>query len=222
MIQKEFFTLQYRTHSHRNALTILENDPSFMRCWQEIREIILDISEEMIIACYEEMYQLKNKSLSTTINYLLREEFTLRGWSGESPIFKESISDMRGKDYWRLDFAKEDVSIEVAFNHAGTTAWNLLKPVLASELNHVEKAIQTRIGVIICATNDMKKIGNFDGAIGTYEKYVAHTRPLMNQLSVPILIIGLDAPSSFKVRTVKRGIKVGGEVIRSNQTRFNT
>lgn len=208
--------MEYCMHSHRDALTILENDPSFRECWQEISEVILAISDEMIIDCYEEKYQLKNKSLSTTINYLLKKEFSLRGWSGESPIFKEKISKMRGEDYWRLDFAKNDISIEVAFNHSGTTAWNLLKPVLASELNHVEKAIQTRIGVIICATNEMKKVGNFDGAIGTYEKYVAHMRPLMNQLSVPILIIGLDAPSSFRVRSVKREDKNGGEVIRND------
>lgn len=91
---------------------------------------------------------------------------------------------MRERDYWCLDFAKGYISIEVAFNHSGTPAWNLLKPVLASELNHVEKAIQTRIDVIICATKAMKSAGNFDGAIGTYAKYVTHLRPLMKQLSV--------------------------------------
>jgi hypothetical protein len=36
--------------------------------------------------------------------------------------------------------------------------------VLASELNHVEKAIQTRAGILICATYEMKSAGGFDGA----------------------------------------------------------
>lgn len=187
-------------HSHRDALTILENDPTFTECWQEIREAIENISDEMIVESYERLFQSKNKSLSTTVNHLLKQELLRRGWAGESPIFQEKLSGEG--DYWRLDFAKGDISIEVAFNHSGTTAWNLLKPVLASELNHVEKAIQTRLGVIICATKGMKSIGNFDGAIGTYEKYVTHLRPLMNQLSVPLLIIGLEAPSSFFVRSV--------------------
>ncbi|WP_410503322.1 hypothetical protein RIF24_16395 (plasmid) [Exiguobacterium acetylicum] len=191
--------MEYCIHSHRDALTILENDPTFTECWQEIRGAIEGISDDMIIENYEGLFRVRNKSLSTTINHLLKQEFLSRGWAGESPIFQEKLSDMREGDYWRLDFAKGDISIEVAFNHSGTTAWNLLKPVLASELNHVEKAIQTRIGVIICATKAMKSAGNFDGAIGTYEKYVTHLRPLMNQLSVPLLIIGLEAPESFRV-----------------------
>ena len=66
---------------------------------------------------------------------------------------------------------QKDISIEVAFNHSTVIAWNLIKPALASELNHVQKAIQTKIGVIITATNDMKVAGGFDSAIGTYEKF---------------------------------------------------
>ena len=88
------------------------------------------------------------------------------GWREESPIFQDT--DYQG-DTWRLDFAKENISIEVAFNHGSVIAWNLLKPVLASELNHVQKAIQTKVGVIICATDGMKTTGGFDGAVGSYE-----------------------------------------------------
>jgi hypothetical protein len=33
---------------------------------------------------------------------------------------------------WRLDFARESMSVEVSFNHGEALAWNLLKPVLAS------------------------------------------------------------------------------------------
>ena len=40
---------------------------------------------------------------------------------------------------WRLDFAKGTISVEVAFNHGEATAWNFMKPTLASEVNHVEK-----------------------------------------------------------------------------------
>ena len=39
-----------------------------------------------------------------------------------------------------------------------------MKPVLASELNHVQKEIQTRMGVIIVATENMKMKGGFDNA----------------------------------------------------------
>lgn len=96
-----------------------------------------------------------------------------------------------------MDFAKDDISIEVAFNHAEAIAWNLTKPVLASELNHVKKDIQTKIGVIITATQSMKEAGGFDGAIGTFEKFQDYLPPLQNLLTVPILLIGLLPPKSF-------------------------
>ena len=100
---------------------------------------------------------------------------------------------------WRLDFAKEDISVEVGFNHSSVIAWNLIKPVLASELNHIEKSIQTKIGVVITVTNEMKEKGGFDNAIGTYEKYLDYLKPLNNILTIPILIIGIKPPRSFSI-----------------------
>ena len=88
-------------------------------------------------------------------------------------------------------------AVEVAFNHGGNVSWNLIEPVLSSELNHVEKAIQTEIGVVITATDEMKKAGGFDGAVGSYEKYVEYCKPLMNLLTAPILIIGLENLINF-------------------------
>jgi hypothetical protein len=218
--------MDYLIYSHRNALTILENEPEFLESWKEIQHIIGKISDEMLISCYEEKFQKKNKSLSTTINTLFKDEFVRFGWHSESPIFQEPQYKDIKSDYWRLDFAKSDISIEVAFNHSTVIAWNLLKPVLASELNHVEKAIQTKMGVIITATQELKKNGNFDGAIGTFEKFIDHLRPMMNQLSVPLLLIGLEAPKSFLIEERKENGRKFGKVVRHHSaiplfTRFS-
>ena len=118
--------------------------------------------------------------------------------------------------------AKENISIEVAFNHSTVIAWNLLKPVLASELNHVQKAIQTKIGIIICATQSLKSTGNFDGAIGTFENFLLHLRPMMNQLSVPLLIIGLEAPETFVMSEIKVGNRKLGEITMLEDVEFLT
>ncbi|UTE72093.1 hypothetical protein M1I95_17795 [Rossellomorea marisflavi] len=206
--------MEFRIHSHRNALTILENVPEFKEAWEEVKHILSSLDEDTLRQCYEDTFQTKNKSLSTSINSLLKEEFKAFDWSGESAIFQDPYYDDPKSDYWRLDFAKDDISIEVAFNHASATAWNLLKPVLASELNHIRKAIQTKIGVVVVATQEMKKAGNFDGAIGYYEKYVDHLKPLMNQLSVPLLIIGLKAPRTFKIVGTPKGDELKGKVVR--------
>jgi hypothetical protein len=61
----------------------------------------------------------------------------------------------------------------------------------------VEKSIQTKLGVIITATDELKKLGGFDSAVGSYEKYVSYLRPFNNILTSPIVIIGLKTPSSF-------------------------
>lgn len=189
--------MNYKIYSHRHALTLLENEEEYREVWAEIQHILNKLTDSRLIDCFSKHYIERNKSLSTSINKLLREDFATFGWSLESPIFQQSVFPEANTDYWRLDMAKSPISIEVAFNHSGVTAWNLLKPVLASELNHVQKAIQTKVGVIICATQDLKSAGNFDGAIGTYEKFLLHLKPMMNQLSVPILIIGLEAPETF-------------------------
>ncbi|MFJ7994295.1 BglII/BstYI family type II restriction endonuclease [Peribacillus frigoritolerans] len=204
--------MEVRLHSHRNALTILQNEPEYQEAWAEILHILENLTDERIIDCFNTYYREKNKSLSTSINKLLKEDFSTFGWQTESAIFQEpQYHDVKG-DYWRLDMAKDDISIEVAFNHSTVIAWNLLKPVLASELNHVQKAIQTKLGVIICATQNLKVAGNFDGAVGTFEKFIDHLRPMMNQLSVPLLIIGLEAPSTFILSEIKVGTRKLGEI----------
>lgn len=191
--------MNYKYHSFRHAGVIL-NEPEFVEQFVEITAIIDHISEADLIAKHNSFgsFDLEKTpmSLSKSINNLLKEHFVARGWQEESGIFQDAAYQ---GDTWRLDFAKKDVSIEVAFNHSSVIAWNLLKPVLASELNHVSKAIQTKIGVVITATEDLKKKGGFDGAIGTFEKYIDYLPPLNNILTVPLFIIGLDAPSTFFV-----------------------
>ena len=185
--------------SFRHAGVIL-NEPEFVDQFSEVMQVISSISDQDLINKHLS-YGLNDeenlpKSLSPTINSLLKERFIANDWIPESGIFQDNLYQ---GDTWRLDFAKSDISIEVAFNHSSVIAWNLTKPVLASELNHVEKAIQTKVGIVITATNQLKVLGGFDGAIGTFEKYLDYLPPLRNMLTVPLLIIGLEPPQSFKV-----------------------
>ncbi|WP_442600450.1 BglII/BstYI family type II restriction endonuclease [Neobacillus sp. D3-1R] len=190
--------MEYKLYSHRYAVSILENEQEFAQTWSQVIQAVTNISEEMIIQLFENRYS-NQKSISKAINHLMRDEFAKFNWREESPIFQDPNYDDKT---WRLDFAKENISIEVAFNHSGVIAWNLLKPVLASELNHVQKAIQTKLGVIICATEAMRAAGGFDNAVGTFEKFITHFAPLQNQLSVPIAMIGLEAPKTFYIEHI--------------------
>lgn len=192
--------MRYITHDHRHAENLFKTDISFIPLYNEVVEVITSISDKDLIHNYQMNERENKKSLSETINKLIQEKLVANGWKAESAIFSDPLyANGKDKKRWRVDFAKKEITIEVAFNHGEAIAWNLIKPVLASELNHVTKEIQSSAGIIICATDNMKKAGNFDGAIGTYEKFLRYLMPLQNMLTTPILIIGLLPPDSFYI-----------------------
>lgn len=200
--------MRFEVHSFRNALTLFENDPTFSNLWSEVVQALENISDEDIINYYNSNNRSSKKSISDAINKLIDERLVDLNWNRQSPIFNNSIYRPTSRNHWwTLDFAKDSIAIEVAFNHGEAVAWNLIKPVLSGELNHVEKAIQTQAGIIITATNRMKTAGNFDGSCGTYEKFLQYLDPLRNILTVPMIVIGLDAPETFIVNKATKQIE---------------
>jgi hypothetical protein len=217
MINNSGEKMKFRTYSHRYIDGLLETNTRERELWEEFSSVLSSISEEDIIEHFNNQVR-KAKSISEAINRLIDERLVAKGWNAQSPIFKEpAYVDMRSST-WTLDFAKESIAVEVAFNHAGSIAWNMIKPVLSSELNHVEKAIQTKMGIIVSATSEMKKVGGFDNAIGYYEKFVEYVKPLNNLLTTPVLLVGLEAPETFSIEHKKnsKGTKYG--VIRRNNS----
>jgi hypothetical protein len=221
--------MKYKVFSHRHAEQILQHTDEYKNLYVEVLEAIGNVTDERLVRHFVDNYEAPGrakKSISESINQILKIELVEAGWTPEARIFR--AADF-GDGKWRLDFAKSapipnsdsraygetketGISIEVGFNHSGSIAWNLLKPVLASELNHVEKDIQTSVGIVITATRALQEAGGFDGAIGVFEDYVSHLVPLRDVLTVPILVIGLEAPESFRIRHEKRGTTTYGFV----------
>lgn len=202
--------MEYKKFSFRHAEDIFLVDKDFSYLWEEIIDVLDNISDKDLINEFNNK-KGKVKSISHAINKLIAKRLEKKGWKGQSCIFADpDYSDKKGT--WRLDFAKDNIAIEVAFNHGGNVSWNLIKPVLSSELNHVKKAIQTQAGVVITATDSMKKAGGFDSAIGTYEKYVEYLKPLNNLLTTPMIIIGLEPPKTFLIEHKKEHGKIVGYV----------
>ncbi|MBU6144466.1 MAG: hypothetical protein KGQ56_03230 [Acidobacteria bacterium] len=231
--------MEIKKHSHRHAEAILRNVPEYVPLWNEIQATLDSITEQKMIDHFREHHEgqdKQTKSLSKTINDLIYQGLNAKTpkelmdvfdddvWIAESQIFGDSEY---GLNEWRLDFAKKvnisdfavldgsnqiesGISIEVAFNNAGSAAWNLVKPVIASELNHVKKNIQTSLGIVIAATEDLKKAGGFDSTVGTFEHYAKMLVPMRDIVSVPMLIIGLEAPKTFRIaQEIKNGKKYG-------------
>jgi len=215
--------MRYRVYSYRHGVDLLETVGQYRPLWDELLGVIEGVSDEDLAARFREHHEGRSKSISATINTLVDEGLVRRGWMRQAPIFAASAY---GDRTWLLDFAKEvevpreagmpdeearyadersGISIEVAFNHGGNVAWNLIKPVIASEINHVPKAIQTSVGIVIAATDSMKVMGGFDSAVGSYEKYVSHLVPLRTMLTVPLVIIGLEPCEAFHIRHERVG-----------------
>jgi hypothetical protein len=214
--------MDYVTHQHRFALNVVESNYELSLLWNEVLSTLSEITDEMLIKEFSNGTNLM--SISNAINTLIDKSLTAKGWVPQSAIFQgEEYSDKR----WRLDFSKridhkaEDISgmaIEVAFNHGEAIAWNLMKPVLAAEINQVELEtdIGVGIGIYICATEELKKAGGFDGAVGEYEKVLRYLTPMFHKLSVPLIIVGLKAPKTFRIEKTKDSItkKNTGKVVR--------
>ena len=199
--------MEYKIISHRHADSMLEME-HFNHDWKTLLESLDSISDDDIINDFN-MNGNRDTSISKSINRLIKRRLIDKGWNPESPIFQ---SNLHRTGMWRLDFAKGKISLEVAFNHGEATAWNLLKPTLASEVNNVKKAIETTLGVVIFVTKDMKRAGGFDGAVGTLEKAQTFLTPMYGMLICPLILIGLEPPSSFEVEHIQEGNRKIGKI----------
>ncbi|MGO5053902.1 hypothetical protein ACTQ6A_15560 [Lachnospiraceae bacterium LCP25S3_G4] len=157
--------MKYKEYSHRYAEAIIATDKELNIRYREFTSVLHNISDEDIIEKFEIKHSdhvkkgTSYKSVTPSINSLIKERMALiPGWDAEVDIFNDTKGEI-GNTEWRLDFACENgLAIEVAFNHGEAIAWNLIKPCLASELNHVQKAYQTRLGIYVCATDALKKM----------------------------------------------------------------
>ena len=211
-------------------MEVIESIPELKNLWTEIESAVISVTEPALLEDYVEKVRVKQalngsppKSLSYSINDLLDQSLVAQGWEPQSALFNQPPYTNRNDKRWRLDFSKSaplsdesarsrrtsqkltGIAVEVAFNHGEAIAWNLLKPVMAAELNHVPKAIDIGegVGVLITASKELKKSGGFDGAVGEYEKVLRYLAPMRNQLSTPMLILGLKPPQTFRLEKLK-------------------
>ena len=63
----------------------------------------------------------------------------------------------------------------------------------------LEKEYISQIGVIITATKELKKTGNFDNSAGTFDDYVELLKPYSFFIRCPMIIIGLEGLETFYI-----------------------
>ena len=69
------------------------------------------------------------------------------------------------------------------------------------------------IAIVIVATEAFKAAGGFDNTVGTFESYKKMLEPLQDIVKVPMLILGIKAPETFKIEVYKRNGKNQGRIL---------
>ena len=118
---------------HRNS-NLVAQDSEFIEEYEELLYALKSIGDRDLIDAYEKRKKTRKgiKSLSEPINNLIKNKLKKLDWSAESGIFKEPPYNTTNIKRWRLDFAKNNIAVEVAFNHGEAIAHNIIKPVLSS------------------------------------------------------------------------------------------
>ena len=171
--------------------------------FESILNAINDIDEQKLITEYEASIKESPslKSLSVILNAVVKKVLNNHDWKSESFIFKDKEYQIKGSvdkpSAWQLDHVKEKISLEVSFNHSQNIPINLIRPTMASEQNHVEKAINTEMAVIVCMSDNLKIAGNFDNAVASTIDWLRYLKPYSQILTAPMAFIEIGPPSSF-------------------------
>jgi hypothetical protein len=218
--------MDFISYSHGHADAIIKSTSNLQNLWIELTETINEISDLELIQHFESSNR-RAKSISESINKILDKKLVEKGWKPQSRIFKDR--DTYQGTTWTLDFSKQTegyshkklgMAIEVVFNHGEAIAWNLIKLSISAEDNQLRKEtdIGDGIGVYICATEELKKSGGFDNAVGEYEKVLKYLDPLSLKIKTPIMIVGLSKPKTFEVehfRDPRNQKRVLGRIVKT-------
>ena len=138
--------MDYTYKEHKDAYHLLTT--RYSQQFAEVINVINKTSDEDIKKVFterrniaERANQKKDKSLSDTINQIFKNSFKNYGWIDEPNIF--NASGYRKKN-WRLDFAKKDISIEVATFRKDMQYNDGRHPEEVVYTKHVEEDIERR------------------------------------------------------------------------------
>jgi len=93
----------------------------------------------------------------------------------------------------KMDIIKDDIGVEISFNHAEAIPWTFTRLNIAGESERVLEGSRIDVGVAIFATDTLKAWAKMDSAVGTFEIAEAWLSMMKPIMPIPILVLGLDA-----------------------------
>lgn len=163
--------------------------------WHDFTNAINSITWDEIFEIHERYYAQTSKSLSKAINHVINNRL-MRIADFKSPIFDD---DKFGKAPYIIEYKLGSLAIDTGFGHYNTLVWKLSRLNLAICDNQLQKSSKQSIGILIVVEESLKKAGNFDNGVGTFEQAVEYVQAFNKQWDAPLLLICLKNPQTFQV-----------------------
>lgn len=138
------------------------------------------------------------------LNRLIDARLASLGWRRQISVLEASLVEELSADgttkkrkkagaYWTMDFKKDDIGVEVSFNNAGVLSQNILRLSVLSENSGRPRSECIRVGVLVTATNAMKKWSHMDSTVLTFET-VSRVMPHINfNIPTPLVLVGVNS-----------------------------
>jgi len=157
--------------------------------------VLEDIGWGEIFSVHEKYYSEKSKGISKALNHVINNKL-LRISDYRVPIFAHE--EYRKAPYL-MEYKIRNLAIDVASGHYNTLLWKIARLSLAVEENDLEKLTEQKVGVLILVDEELKRSGNFDPSVCTWQQAVEYMKLFKNQWSAPLLLICINDPGNFRV-----------------------
>ncbi|MFI5184241.1 MAG: BglII/BstYI family type II restriction endonuclease [Vicinamibacteria bacterium] len=207
--------MNYESYAFRHADRLLVG----MDAWADLRAAIQRFDSDLVVERHLELTSDKLErgvstpaGAQTAMNSLFEDFLPDPPWTHQPRLFRQSKSgpgvgvDPLKMSLWKMDFLRDRLGVEVAFNHAEAVAWQFTRLNIAGESERVLAESQIDVGVVVAADQSLKSWGRMDSAVLTFETCRAWLREMRAILPIPILVVGLSA-ASWAPTTVFRGTR---------------
>ena len=181
--------------NHRQIKTILDS-PEVKSHWKNFSNAIKSLSWEDIYNLHNYEYANKQKSISIALNESLHLELISIGAENKVKIYAEKPFD---KAPYIIEQKLGNIAIDYVFGHYNTIPWKISRLAASMMSSNLKKSIRPSVGILILVDKELKKSGNFDSGIGTWEQAVEYLQVFNNQWDAPILLLGLTDPGIFQI-----------------------
>lgn len=190
--------MRLELYDFRNARPILEQ--SYPAVWQEFQDQLSSITAEDIAEFHRGLVRKAidkerrpQAGAQTAINQLIDARLRAVSWRPQPPLYIGG--DRRGHELagWKMDFKKERVGVEIAFNHQEAIPWIFTRLNLAGESKEVLEDARIDIGIAAFAAQSLKVWGRMDAAVGTFGQAKLWLEKMKPVMPVPLVVVGLHA-----------------------------